>query len=373
MRQMKVIPITSVASAVKPPSSDFSRDAGHQRDEDSDAALADGRGRALRDLRISITDRCNFRCIYCMPRSAFGKFHTFLSHGDLLSFEEITRLARRFVGFGVKKIRLTGGEPLLRKHMPRLVEQLAGIDGVELALTTNGVLLGRMARQLKDAGLHRVTVSLDALDDETFRIMNDSGVAVATVLDSIDAAAAAGLAPIKINMVVKRGINDHAVLELARHFRHSGHIVRFIEFMDVGTTNGWEMGEVVPSRQIVERINAVFPLEPINPNYPSEVASRWRYRDGAGEIGVVSSVTRAFCSSCTRLRLSTEGKLYTCLFAQQGHDLRALLRGGAIDEALDRTIAAIWRRRDDRYSEIRTANTAGRDNAQKIEMSYIGG
>jgi len=367
---MKIIPITNVTDIA---SSDLiAESVAVPLPSSTDGSLVDGCGRILHDLRISITDRCNFRCVYCMPRSVFGKRYTFLPHADLLSFEEITRLSRRFVAFGVRKIRLTGGEPLLRKHMPRLIEQLANLGDIELALTTNGVLLGRMARQLKEAGLDRVTVSLDALDDDTFRAINDSGIPVATVLNGIDAAAAAGLSPIKINVVVKRGLNDHAIVDLARRFRHSGHIVRFIEFMDVGASNGWKMDEVVSAGEIIDRINREFPLEAIEANYRGEVAQRWRYRDGAGEIGVIASVTQAFCSSCTRLRLSTEGKLYTCLFAQQGHDLRSLIRSGASDEQLDRAIASIWRQRSDRYSEIRTADTQ-KEIRQKIEMSYIGG
>ncbi len=332
--------------------------------------LVDRLGRAVHDLRISVTDRCNFRCVYCMPRSVFGKDYPFLPRAELLSFEEITRIVRLFAARGVRKIRITGGEPLLRKHLENLVEQLAAIGGLELTLTTNGVLLPRMAQTLKDAGLDRVTVSLDAIDDATFRRMNDADYPVASVLKGIEAAEAAGLAPVKINMVVKRGMNDHGVVDLARHFRGSGHIVRFIEFMDVGSSNGWKMDAVVPSREIIERIGAEFPLEQIDPNYTGEVAERWRYADGSGEIGVISSVTQAFCSTCTRIRLSTEGKLYTCLFADSGHDLRDLLRGDASDAELDRAIAAVWHARSDRYSEIRTANTA---RAHKIEMSYIGG
>ncbi len=332
--------------------------------------LADPRGRELRDLRISVTDRCNFRCVYCMPRSVFDKDYPFLPRSELLSFEEITRIARRFAARGVRKIRITGGEPLLRKYVENLVALLAAIPDVEITLTTNGVLLPKMAKVLKEAGLHRVTVSLDAIEDSVFRQMNDADYPVSAVLAGIDAAQAAGLGPIKINSVVKRGVNDHGVVDMARFFRGSGHIVRFIEFMDVGSSNGWKMDEVVPSREIVERIGAVFPLEPVDPNYTGEVAERWRYVDGAGEIGVISSVTEAFCSTCTRIRLSTEGKLYTCLFAQNGHDLRALLRQGASDADLDAAIAGIWRVRDDRYSEIRTANTAAQ---RKIEMSYIGG
>jgi GTP 3',8-cyclase len=317
--------------------------------------LTDRMGREVRDLRISVTDRCNFRCTYCMPRSVFDKDYRFLPRDELLSFEEIERVARLFAERGVRKLRITGGEPLLRKNVD---------------LTTNGRLLPKMARRLKDTGLHRVTVSLDSLDDPTFRRMNDADFPVNSVLEGIAAAADAGLGPIKVNMVVKRGENDDGVVDMARHFRGTGHIVRFIEFMDVGSSNGWDMGAVVPSREIVERISAVFPLESADPNYTGEVAERWRYVDGSGEIGVISSVTQAFCSTCTRIRLSTEGKLYTCLFAQSGHDLRSLLRGGASDVDLDNAIARVWMARTDRYSEIRTANTA---KQRKIEMSYIGG
>jgi GTP 3',8-cyclase len=327
-------------------------------------------GRALRDLRISVTDRCNFRCVYCMPKDVFGPDYPFLSRSDLLSFEEIARLARVFARHGVEKIRLTGGEPLLRRNLERLVAMLAEIPGIDLTLTTNGSLLARKARALRAAGLHRVTVSLDSLDDRVFRAMNDADYPVADVLAGIDAAAQAGLAPVKINMVVKRGTNDASVVPMARHFRSTGRIVRFIEFMDVGTTNGWRMDEVVPSAEIVERISAEMPLEPVEPNYTGEVAERWRYRDGGGEIGVISSVTQAFCRTCTRARLSTEGMLYTCLFATAGYDLRSMLRGEASDEAIASAIAGIWRARGDRYSEIRTADTA---KARKIEMSYIGG
>ncbi|WP_068805389.1 GTP 3',8-cyclase MoaA [Thauera phenolivorans] len=334
------------------------------------APLVDRRGRSLRDLRISVTDRCNFRCVYCMPREVFGSDYPFLARRELLSFEEIARVARLFVARGVRKIRLTGGEPLLRKDIERLVEMLAALDGVELTLTTNGVLLRKMARRLKEAGLTRVTVSLDALDDATFRRMNDADYPVEKVLDGIAAAKEAGLGPVKVNMVVKRGTNDHEIEPMADYFRHSGHILRFIEFMDVGASNGWKMDEVLPSREVVERIGRRFPLEPVDPNYAGEVAERWRYVDGGGEIGAISSVTHAFCAACTRLRLSTEGRLYTCLFAQSGHDLRSLLRGGADDVRLDAAIAAVWQGREDRYSEIRTAETAA---LRKIEMSYIGG
>jgi cyclic pyranopterin phosphate synthase len=339
-----------------------------------DGTLTDLRNRRLHDLRISVTDRCNFRCVYCMPKDVFGHDHAFLPRTELLSFEEIVRIARIFVDQGVEKIRITGGEPLLRRHIENLIEQLARLP-VELTLTTNGSLLKKKAQALKDAGLHRVTVSLDGLDDDVFKRMNDVDFAVGDVLDGIAAAAAAGLAPIKVNCVVKRGSNDDQILPLARHFRHSGHILRFIEFMDVGTSNGWRMDEVLPSADVIARINAEFPLEAIDANYSGEVAARWRYRDGAGEIGVISSVTQAFCATCTRMRLSTEGQLYTCLFAQGGHDLRALLRQGADDAQLQRDIANVWRGRDDRYSEIRTAATdvAKSGAAARIEMSYIGG
>jgi len=331
--------------------------------------LADTRGRPMRDLRVSVTDRCNFRCTYCMPRAVFGTEYQFLPHAAILSFEEITRLAGIFVGLGVRKLRLTGGEPLLRKDLPRLVEMLAPL-GADLTLTTNGSTLVKHAQALKDAGLNRITVSLDSLDEATFRAMNDADFAVEKVLDGIGAAADAGFNPIKINMVVKRGVNDHQIVEAARHWRDSGHILRFIEFMDVGSTNGWRMDDVIPSAEVVRRISEAFPLEQVEPNYAGEVAGRWRYRDGAGEIGVVSSVTQAFCRDCNRMRLSTEGSLYTCLFAQQGHDLKTLLRGGADDDAIRDAIAAVWRVRDDRYSEIRTAETA---KLRKVEMSYIGG
>jgi len=331
--------------------------------------LTDTRGRRVRDLRISVTDRCNFRCVYCMPKTVFGRDYPFLPRKDLLSFEEIMRIARHFVDQGVEKIRITGGEPLLRKHIENLIEQLATLP-VEITLTTNGSLLKQKARDLKNAGLHRVTVSLDGLDDEIFKRMNDVDYPVSDVLDGIEAAGAVGLAPVKVNCVVKRGTNDNQILPLARHFRNSGHILRFIEYMDVGSSNGWCMDEVLPSAEIVQRISSEFPLAVAESNYTGEVAERWRYVDGAGEIGVISSVTHAFCSTCTRIRLSTEGKLYTCLFAQSGHDLRALLREGNNDDALRRAIAGIWRQRDDRYSEIRTAATAA---VRKIEMSYIGG
>jgi cyclic pyranopterin phosphate synthase len=337
-----------------------------------DGSLTDTRNRRVRDLRISVTDRCNFRCVYCMPKDVFGHDHAFLPRTELLSFEEIVRVARLFVDQGVQKIRITGGEPLLRRHVENLIEQLAKLP-VELTLTTNGSLLAKKARALRDAGLQRVTVSLDGLDEAVFKRMNDVDFPVSDVLDGIAAAAAAGLAPIKVNCVVKRGTNDDQILPLARHFRNSGHILRFIEFMDVGNSNGWRMDEVLPSADVIARINEEFPLEAIDANYAGEVAGRWRYRDGAGEIGVISSVTQAFCATCTRIRLSTEGQLYTCLFAGSGHDLRALLRQGVDDDQLQRVIAAVWRGRDDCYSEIRTAATALPGGRGKIEMSYIGG
>jgi cyclic pyranopterin phosphate synthase len=327
-------------------------------------------GRPLRDLRISVTDRCNFRCVYCMPKEVFGSDYQFLERKELLTFEEIARLARLFAGLGVEKVRLTGGEPLVRRNLEQLIEMLAAIPGLDLTLTTNGSLLTRKAAALKRAGLKRVTVSLDSLDDAVFMQMNDVDFPVSRVLDGIDAAAAAGLAPIKINMVVKRGLNDASIVPMARFFRERGHVLRFIEYMDVGHTNGWRMDDVVPAREIVDRINQVLPLEPADPNYRGEVAERWRYRDGSGEIGVIASVTQAFCRDCTRMRVSTEGKLYTCLFATSGHDARALLRGGASDAEIAREIGAIWSGRNDRYSEIRTIATV---KLQKIEMSYIGG
>src|SRR5216110_90109 len=330
--------------------------------------LRDTLGRSMHDLRISVTDRCNFRCVYCMPREVFGADYRFLPHSAILSFEEIARLARIFVDLGVQKIRLTGGEPLVRRDLHRLVAMLAELP-VEVTLTTNGSLLAKQVSALKAAGLDRVTVSLDSLDDATFKAMNDADFPVAKVVAAIDAAAAEGL-PVKINTVVKRGVNDQDIVRMAERWRGTGHIVRFIEYMDVGSTNGWRMDDVVPSAEVVKRISARWPLEPIDANYAGEVAERWRYVDGAGEIGVISSVTQAFCASCTRMRLSTEGSLFTCLFADSGHDLKALLRAGASDEDLRNEIAAVWQRRADRYSEIRTAETA---KQRKVEMSYIGG
>jgi GTP 3',8-cyclase len=325
--------------------------------------------RPLRDLRISVTDRCNFRCVYCMPKEVYGRDHRFLERRELLTFEEIERVARVFVGLGVRKLRLTGGEPLVRRQLERLVERLATIGDVDVALTTNGSLLPAKARALADAGLGRVTVSLDSLDDDVFRAMNDVEFPVARVLEGVEAATAAGL-PVKVNCVVKRGLNESSVVDMARHFHGTGHTVRFIEYMDVGHTNGWRLDDVVPAAEIVRAIDAELPLEPVAPAYGGEVAQRWRYRDGGGEIGVIASVTQPFCGSCTRARLSAEGRLYTCLFAVRGHDLRALVRGGADDEALGEAIAAVWRRRTDRYSERRSEATR---DVPKVEMSYIGG
>ncbi|MEX5748247.1 GTP 3',8-cyclase MoaA [Massilia sp. X63] len=340
--------------------------------------LLDALGRPLHDLRISVTDRCNFRCVYCMPKEVFDKDYAYLPQGELLSFEEITRVARLFVAHGVEKIRLTGGEPLLRKHLERLVGMLRGLGTpsgrpLDLTLTTNGSLLARKAQALKDAGLDRVTVSLDALDDAVFRRMNDVDFAVADVLHGLDAAHAVGLGPIKVNMVVKRGTNEDQILPMARHFKGSPFILRFIEYMDVGASNGWNMEDVIPSAEVARRIGAELPLAPVAANYSGETAARWRYLDGGGEVGFISSVTQAFCHDCTRLRLSTEGKLYTCLFATQGHDLRALLRAGRSDAEISGAVAQLWRGRTDRYSEIRSVDSSGLARGRKVEMSYIGG
>lgn len=349
--------------------------------------LSDTRGRPLRDLRISVTDRCNFRCNYCMPKEVFDKDYPYLPHSALLSFEEITRLARLFLAHGVRKIRLTGGEPLLRKGLEELVAQLAQlrtVDGTapDLTLTTNGSLLARKAKALKDAGLNRVTVSLDGLDDAVFRRMNDVDFPVADVLEGIEAAHTAGLSHIKVNMVVKRGTNDHEILPMARRFRGTGTTLRFIEYMDVGATNGWRMDEVLPSAELIERLRAELPLVQLDPSSPGETAERWGYADATGrhdpalgEVGVISSVTQAFCHDCNRARLSTEGKLYLCLFATQGHDLRSLLRGGASDADIASAIAPIWQQRTDRYSELRSSLPAdtGQGGARRVEMSYIGG
>src|SRR5215472_5651166 len=340
----------------------------------ADVPLADTLGRPVRDLRISVTDRCQFRCTYCMPREVFGRDFAFMPREQLLTFEELTRLARVFADLGVRKLRLTGGEPLLRRDLETLVAMLAGLAGIgDIALTTNGALLARKAAALADAGLRRVTVSLDSLDDTVFMALNDAHFPAAKVLDAIAAAADAGLAPVKVNMVVKRGVNEQSILPMAAHFRHSGHVLRFIEYMDVGTTNGWRLDDVVPAAQIISLIGGHWPLEPAAPAYPGEVATRYRYRDGAGEIGVIASVTQPFCRGCTRARLSADGQLYTCLFAAAGHDLRGPLRAGATDPALRELIAAIWARRADRYSEQRTRHTRQLQGRPKVEMSRIGG
>jgi len=336
-------------------------------------------GRRLHDLRISVTDRCNFRCTYCMPREVYGRDYAFLPRAELLTFEEMTRLARLFVDHGVRKVRLTGGEPLLRRDLPTLVRMLAAEPGIDdLTLTTNGSLLARQARALADAGLHRVSVSLDSLDDATFARMNDVGFPVSVVLDGIAAAADAGLTPIKVNMVVRRGINESDVVPMARYFRERGHVLRLIEYMDVGHTNGWRMDDVVPAAEVIARIDAEMPLVALTPNYPGEVADRWAYRESGGEVGVISSVTQPFCADCTRARLTADGQLYTCLFASVGHDLRGPLRSGASDAELSAAIAAVWRARSDRYSELRTAATgSGRElpmaDPARVEMSRIGG
>lgn len=350
-------------------------------------SLFDSRKRRLHDLRISVTDRCNFRCTYCMPSAVFDKDYAFLPQTSLLSFEEITRLVRIFAAHGVEKIRLTGGEPLLRKHLPVLISELAKIRTVsgallDLTLTTNASILARQAQDLRDAGLNRITVSLDAIADDTFRRMNDVDFPVSDVLDGIAAAKRAGFESIKINMVVKVGVNDDQILPMVKHFKGSGHILRFIEYMDVGASNGWQMQEVLPSKEVIAQINAVYPLENIDANYSGEVAQRWRFADGSGEIGVISSVTQTFCHDCTRARLSTEGKLFTCLFATSGQDLRGLVRGGYSDEQISASIAGIWKARSDNYSEIRSQQTVQLDSTstsqisdqrRKVEMSYIGG
>jgi cyclic pyranopterin phosphate synthase len=346
---------------------------------DLDAAAAitvDRLRRPLLDLRISVTDRCNFRCVYCMPKGLFGEDHPFVPHSELLGFEEITRLARIFMRRGVRKIRLTGGEPLLRRDLEVLVRMLADLRTelqlpLDLALTTNGSILDRRARALREAGLQRITVSLDALDDAVFRRMNDVDFPVARVLAGIDAAAEAGFGPLKINMVVKRGYNEHQVLPMARYFRARGHILRCIEFMDVGSTNGWRLDDVVPSASILEAIDAQMPIEPVADAAPGAVAQRWRYRDGSGEFGTISSVTRAFCGDCTRARITAEGSLYLCLFGDRGHDLRGLLRAGADDRQIGAAIGAIWGARADRYSQGRSEQTAA--PRPRVEMSYIGG
>ncbi len=333
--------------------------------------VTDTLGRSLRDLRVSVTDRCNFRCTYCMPKEVFGRGYQFLPQERLLTFEEITRLAKIFITHGVQKVRITGGEPLLRRDIERLIEMLVALDGLrDLSLTTNGSLLAKKAAGLKKAGLRRVTVSLDSLDNAVFKAMNDVDFPVERVLEGIEAARAAALSPIKINMVVKKGVNDGDVLPMARHFHGTGCILRFIEYMDVGTTNGWRLEDVVPAGEIVRRVDGELPLEPLEPNYHGEVARRYRYRDGGGEIGVIASVTQPFCGSCTRARLTSEGLLYTCLFAATGHNLRDLLREGRSDEEISTAVRDIWSGRSDRYSEIRTSQTALRS---KVEMSHVGG
>jgi GTP 3',8-cyclase len=327
--------------------------------------------RPMRDLRVSVTDRCNFRCVYCMPREAFGADHAFLTRPDLLRFDEIERIVRAAVALGVTKVRLTGGEPLVRRGLSELVAALASVDGIDdLTLTTNGSLLAAHAQRLADAGLDRVTVSLDALDDETFGRMNDVGFPVSRVLEGIAAANAAGIGPVKVNTVVRRGLNEHAVVDLAEHFRGTGTTVRFIEYMDVGATNGWRLDDVVPASEIVSRIHARWPLEPVVAEYRGEVARRYRYADGAGEIGVISSVSEPFCGDCTRARLSADGQVFTCLFASVGHDLRSLLRAGATDAVLTDELRRIWTGRDDRYSELRALDTV---DSSRVEMSFIGG
>ena len=332
--------------------------------------ITDRLGRPVRDLRISVTDRCNFRCVYCMPKEVYGRDFAFLPRAELLTFEEIERLARVFAALGVRKVRITGGEPLVRRDLEHLVARLAAIGSLDLTLTTNGALLAAKAKALADAGLGRITVSLDSLDDAVFRRMNDVDFPVARVLAGVEAAAAAGLSPVKVNVVVKRGLNDDGIVDMARFFRGTGHVVRFIEYMDVGHTNGWRLDDVVPAAEIVRRIGEQLPLEPVDPAYRGEVARRYRYADGSGEIGVIASVTQPFCGECTRARLSADGKLYTCLFAVRGSDLRALLREGASDEELAGALTAIWGAREDRYSELRSAETADLD---RVEMSYIGG
>ncbi len=337
----------------------------------SPLTVLDTLGRPMRDLRVSVTDRCNFRCVYCMPKEVYGRDHAFLPRAEILDFEEIERIVRASVALGVRKVRLTGGEPLVRRNLERLIARLAGIERVEdLTLTTNASLLADRAQLLADAGLHRVTVSLDALDDATFQAMNDVGFPVSRVLDGIGAAEEAGLGPVKVNTVIRRGLNEHAVLDLAERFRGTDTTVRFIEYMDVGHTNGWRLDDVVPAAEVVAAIHARWPLLPVAAGYRGEVAQRYRYRDGAGEIGVISSVTQPFCGDCTRARLSADGRLFTCLFATAGHDLRDMIRSGASDAGLAEALRVIWAGRDDRYSELRTLETV---DLPKVEMSFIGG
>ena len=338
------------------------------------AQVRDTFGRPVRDLRVSVTDRCNFRCPYCMPAEIYGERYEFLPRAELLTFEEIERLVRRFVELGVTKVRLTGGEPLVRRGLEDLVARLAGVPGVrDLTLTTNGYLLAEKAGALKEAGLKRLTVSLDSLDEDVFKEMSGRGYAPDRVLDGLRAAEEAGFRPIKINAVVQRGVNDHTVVDLARHFKGTGHVVRFIEYMDVGNLNGWKLDQVTPASKIVAMIDAETPLEPMEANYRGEVAKRYRYADGSGEIGVIASVTQPFCGDCTRARLSTDGKLFTCLFAGTGTDLRGPMRGGASDDDLRDLISRVWKGRDDRYSELRTQATLAEDQPRKIEMYQIGG
>lgn len=368
----RVIPLVEVSAADPAERNLFAPDSAA-----SELPLRDTRHRPLRDLRISVTDRCNFRCVYCMPKEVFGKDYEFLPRRELLSFEEIERIARVFVGLGVEKIRLTGGEPLLRKDLEYLVERLATLrtprgEDVELTLTTNGSLLSRKAQLLRDAGLKRITVSLDSIDEAVFQRMNGVGFPAALVLEGIDAALRVGLAPVKVNMVVKRGVNDMQILPMARHFRGTGVEVRFIEFMDVGASNGWNMESVVPSAEVVRSIEEAFPLVPVGRDKPSDTSARFRYADGQGNIGVISSVSQPFCSDCTRLRLSADGRLFTCLFASRGLDIRAQMRNGHTDEALRQLVAYLWRRRADRYSEQRGESSAT-DDRSKVEMSFIGG
>jgi cyclic pyranopterin phosphate synthase len=340
--------------------------------------LVDTFGRPMHDLRISVTDRCNFRCTYCMPREVYGRDFAFLPRAELLTFEEITRLARLFASLGVKKLRLTGGEPLLRRDLPTLVSMLGGIDGIEdITLTTNGSLLARQAQALAAAGLQRISVSLDSLDEATFARMNDVGFPVSAVLAGIDAAHDAGLDPIKVNMVVRRGLNENSIVPMARYFRERGHILRFIEYMDVGHTNGWRLDDVVPASEILSRIDAEMPLVSLDRNYAGEVAERWTYRDGRGEVGIIASVTQPFCADCSRARLTADGQLYTCLFASNGHDLRGPMRASASDADLLATISSVWRVRDDRYSDLRSLATIQpevlRSDPNRVEMSRIGG
>jgi len=333
-------------------------------------SLTDTLTRPLRDLRISVTDRCNFRCVYCMPKEVFGSDYQFLARAQILTFEEIARLVRIFVEHGVSKIRLTGGEPLVRRDLHLLVAMIADIPDLDLTLTTNGSLLAKQAPLLKAAGLKRVTVSLDSLDNKIFKAMNDVDFPVEKVLEGMDAAAKVGLGPIKVNMVVKKGMNESSILPMARFFREKGYILRFIEYMDVGHTNGWRMDDVVSANEIIKRIHAEMPLEPLDPNYRGEVAGRWKYKDGSGEIGVIASVTQPFCRDCNRARLSAEGDLYTCLFAVNGYNLRNLIRGGATNDEISQAIVSVWNKRSDRYSELRSENTI---SLPKVEMSHIGG